>query len=91
MNNNLVQDIGTVLGRIMIATIFLISAVGNKIPNFNKVAGYMASERASGKRGEIDKSSVVRDTDSLGCIPLFLPARRLSCQRPRNVRLMRAI
>lgn len=44
MNNNLVQDIGTVLGRIMIATIFLMSAVGNKIPNFNKVAGYMASE-----------------------------------------------
>ena len=44
MNNNSVQDIGTVLGRIMIATIFLMSAVGNKIPNFNKVAGYMASE-----------------------------------------------
>ena len=44
MNNNLVQGISTVLGRIMIATIFLMSAVGNKIPNFNKVAGYMASE-----------------------------------------------
>jgi putative oxidoreductase len=44
MNNNLVQGIGTVLGRIMIATIFLMSAVGNKIPNFNKVVGYMASE-----------------------------------------------
>jgi putative oxidoreductase len=28
----------------MITTIFLLSAVGNKIPNFNGVAGYMASE-----------------------------------------------
>ncbi len=44
MNNIPVQGISTVLGRIMIATIFLMSAVGNKIPNFNKVAGYMASE-----------------------------------------------
>jgi len=44
MNNIPVQGISTVLGRIMIATIFLTSAVGNKIPNFNKVAGYMASE-----------------------------------------------
>jgi putative oxidoreductase len=44
MNNNLVQNIGAVLGRIMIATIFFMSAVGNKIPNFNNVAGYMASE-----------------------------------------------
>jgi putative oxidoreductase len=34
----------TVFGRIMLATIFLMSAVGNKIPNFNGVAGYMASE-----------------------------------------------
>ncbi len=34
----------TVLGRIMIATIFLTSAVGNKIPNFNSIAGFMASE-----------------------------------------------
>lgn len=31
-------------GRIMIAAIFFMSAVGNKIPNFNGVAGYMASE-----------------------------------------------
>lgn len=42
--NNTLQGIGTVLGRIMIATIFLMSAVGNKIPKFNDVAGYMASE-----------------------------------------------
>ncbi len=28
----------------MIATIFLMSAAGNKIPQFNSVAGYMASE-----------------------------------------------
>lgn len=34
----------SLLGRIMIATIYLMSAVGNKIPNFNGVASYMASE-----------------------------------------------
>ncbi len=34
----------SLLGRVMIATIFLMSAVGNKIPKFNDVAGYMASE-----------------------------------------------
>ncbi|XZE19530.1 DoxX family protein [Pirellulaceae bacterium SH449] len=31
-------------GRIIIATIFLMSAVGNKIPNFSGVSQYMASE-----------------------------------------------
>lgn len=31
-------------GRILIVTIFLMSAIGNKIPNFNGVASYMASE-----------------------------------------------
>jgi len=34
----------SLLARIMIATIFLMSAVGNKIPNFNSVAAYMATE-----------------------------------------------
>jgi putative oxidoreductase len=38
------QSAASVLGRIMIATIFLMSAVGNKIPQFNEVTGYMASE-----------------------------------------------
>jgi putative oxidoreductase len=38
------KDILSVAGRIMIATIFLMSAIGNKIPNFNGVAAYMASE-----------------------------------------------
>mgnify|MGYP001344733680 CR=1 FL=1 len=38
------QGIASLLGRVMIATIFLMSAVGNKIPKFNDVAGYMASE-----------------------------------------------
>ena len=33
-----------VAGRVMLAAIFLMSAVGNKIPNFNDVAAYMASE-----------------------------------------------
>ncbi|XZE51463.1 DoxX family protein [Planctomycetaceae bacterium SH139] len=31
-------------GRIMIATIFFMSAVGNKIPNFSGVSQYMAAE-----------------------------------------------
>ncbi|MEZ6128569.1 MAG: DoxX family protein [Planctomycetaceae bacterium] len=43
MNTGL-SAIGSVLGRIMIATIFLLSAVGNKIPRFSDVAGYMGSE-----------------------------------------------
>jgi putative oxidoreductase len=42
--NATLSAFGTVLGRIMIATIFLMSAVGNKIPKFSDVAGYMASE-----------------------------------------------
>ena len=38
------QAVASLFGRLMVATIFLMSAVGNKIPNFNDVAGYMASE-----------------------------------------------
>lgn len=38
------QAVASLLGRLMIANIFLMSAVGNKIPNFNDVAAYMASE-----------------------------------------------
>ena len=38
------QGIGAVLGRILLCTIFLLSAVGNKIPNFQAVAGSMAKE-----------------------------------------------
>ncbi len=38
------QAAASLLSRLMIATIFLMSAVGNKIPKFNDVAGYMASE-----------------------------------------------
>lgn len=34
----------SLLGRIMIAGIFLMSAVGNKIPNFSGVTQYMAAE-----------------------------------------------
>ena len=41
---NTFQGLVTVLGRIMIATIFFMSAVGNKIPKFNDVAGLMASK-----------------------------------------------
>ena len=38
------NSVASILGRIMLATIFLMSAIGNKIPKFNDVAGYMASE-----------------------------------------------
>jgi putative oxidoreductase len=41
---NPIQGILTVAGRSMISLIFLMSAVGNKIPKFSDVAGYMASE-----------------------------------------------
>ena len=44
MKTNPLQGIGTVLGRVMLALIFLMSALGNKIPKFNDVVGYMASE-----------------------------------------------
>ena len=39
-----VQGILTIVARAMIVTIFLLSAVGNKIPNFNGVVAYMTSE-----------------------------------------------
>ena len=42
--NTFAQGVISLGGRIMIATIFLLSAVGNKIPQFNVIAGYMASE-----------------------------------------------
>lgn len=38
------QSIAFILGRVMIAGIFLMSAVGNKIPNFTDVTQYMAAE-----------------------------------------------
>ena len=38
------QSVLSLVGRLAIATIFLMSAVGNKIPNFSGVAAYMASE-----------------------------------------------
>jgi putative oxidoreductase len=37
-----VQGIVAVVGRIMLCTIFLLAAVGNKIPHFSAVAGVMA-------------------------------------------------
>lgn len=42
MNNSLTPVI-SIAGRVMLATIFVLSAVGNKVPNFEGVAGYMAS------------------------------------------------
>jgi putative oxidoreductase len=40
----MIQGPLSLLGRLMLCTIFLLSAIGNKIPNFNSVANYMASE-----------------------------------------------
>ena len=42
--NQPLQGAITVVGRSLLSLIFLMSAVGNKIPNFAGVAGYMASE-----------------------------------------------
>ncbi len=42
--NLTVQGLLTVSGRLFIVTIFIMSAVGNKIPQFSGVAQYMASE-----------------------------------------------
>jgi len=39
-----IQGLFACLGRVLIATIFLVSAAGNKIWKFNEVAGYMAAE-----------------------------------------------
>ena len=38
------QGIVALLGRILLCTIFLLAAVGNKIPNFQAVSGAMAKE-----------------------------------------------
>jgi putative oxidoreductase len=38
-----IQGIVSLLGRVLLCAIFLLSAVGNKIPNFNAVAGVMES------------------------------------------------
>lgn len=40
---NPLQGVMTVLGRLMLCTIFFMSAVGNKIPNFGGVVQYMQS------------------------------------------------
>ena len=38
------QGIVSVVGRVLLCTIFFMAAVGNKIPNFQAVAGYMEKE-----------------------------------------------
>jgi putative oxidoreductase len=38
------QGIVSVVGRVLLCTIFFMAAVGNKIPNFQAIAGYMAKE-----------------------------------------------
>src|SRR4051794_10303312 len=39
-----IQGALSVLGRIMLCTIFIMATVGNKIPNFSSVAEYMGKE-----------------------------------------------
>ena len=41
--SNPIQGVVTVLGRVLLSTIFLLAAVGNDIPKFNDVAQVMAS------------------------------------------------
>jgi putative oxidoreductase len=41
---NPLQGIITVIARVLLCVIFLMSSLGNKIPNFSGVAKYMASE-----------------------------------------------
>jgi len=41
---NVIRGLMSLLGRLMIVPIFLLSAVGNKIPRFNDVAESMAAE-----------------------------------------------
>lgn len=38
------QGVLSVAGRVLLSAIFFLSAVGNKIPNFQAIAGYMGSE-----------------------------------------------
>jgi len=38
------RGVVNVVGRVLLSAIFLASALGNKIPKFNDVVGYMASE-----------------------------------------------
>lgn len=42
--SNAVQGLLSVSGRVLLSAIFFLSAVGNKIPSFNAIAGYMGSE-----------------------------------------------
>ena len=49
--NTTVQGMLTVAARMMIALIFLMSALGNKIPNFNGVAQYMGERRRPRAQG----------------------------------------
>lgn len=44
MSTNPLQSLISALGRLLLSAIFLMSALGNKIPKFNDVAEYMAKE-----------------------------------------------
>ena len=42
--SNPIQGVMSVIGRLMLVTVFLMSALGNKIPMFSSVVQYMQSE-----------------------------------------------
>jgi putative oxidoreductase len=44
--NNQLIGVTSVAGRVLLVGIFFMSAVGNKIPNFSQITGYMASQGA---------------------------------------------
>ncbi len=44
------QGIGSLLGRVMLCTIFFMAAVGNKIPNFTAVAQFMSTKGVPASR-----------------------------------------
>ena len=41
--NEILKTVLTIAGRVMLATIFLMSAIGNKIPNFSGTVEYMSA------------------------------------------------
>ena len=65
------QAAASLVSRLMIATIFLMSAVGNKIPKFNDVAGYMASEGVPLPRAALVGAIVFLIVGSLSVIAGF--------------------
>ncbi|MFY9254523.1 MAG: DoxX family protein [Fuerstiella sp.] len=81
------QAVASLFGRLMIATIFLMSAIGNKIPNFKSVATYMASEGVPFPELMLAGAIVFLIAGSLSVIAGFkihLGAALLLCSQPTS-------